>query len=218
MDINEIKTNLDSSDFGHRLKAIAELRNHDAEVAVPLLLSKIRDREFLVRSFVAMGLGRKQTPESFAALLELIKLDRDPNVRAEAANSLSLFGKVAASHLTTLFHQDDNWLVRRSVLAALLELNCDEELFDVCVCGLGGEDPTVREASIDGFAFLANSQKKEAALEQLLSQLKDEWWRMRVKVAKALGKFDTQSAKDALIQLRQDQDHRVVGAALEALV
>ncbi len=218
MDINEIETKLTSSDFSERLKAIAQLKDYEAEVAVPLLLSKIRDKQFLVRSFVAMGLGKKQTAESFAALLELIKLDRDPNVRAEAANSLSLFGPVAASHLTTLFHQDDNWLVRRSVLAALLELNCPEELFDVCSCGIQGEDLTVQEASIDGFGYLANSDKKEAALEKLLSLLKAEWWRVRVRVARALGKFEVQSAKDALVQLRQDEDHRVVGAALEALV
>ena len=218
MDINEIETKLTSSDFSERLKAIAQLKDYEAEVAVPLLLSKIRDKQFLVRSFVAMGLGKKQTAESFAALLELIKLDRDPNVRAEAANSLSLFGPVAASHLTTLFHQDDNWLVRRSVLAALLELNCPEELFDVCSCGIQGEDLTVQEASIDGFGYLANSDKKEAALEKLLSLLKAEWWRVRVRVAVALGKFEVQSAKDALVQLRQDEDHRVVGAALEALV
>ncbi len=218
MDIQEIETKLTSSDFSERLKAIAQLKDYDSEVAVPLLLSRIKDRQFLVRSFVAMGLGKKQTAESFAALLELIKFDRDPNVRAEAANSLSLFGQVAASHLTTLFHQDDNWLVRRSVLAALVELNCPEELFDVCSCGIQGEDVTVQEASIDGFGYLANSDKNKAALDKLLSLLKAEWWRVRVRVARALGKFEVQEAKDALVQLRQDEDYRVVGAALKALV
>ncbi|MBC6419692.1 MAG: HEAT repeat domain-containing protein, partial [Prochloron sp. SP5CPC1] len=44
------------------------------------------------------------------------------------------------------------------------------------------------------------------------------WWRVRVRVARALGKFEVQEAKDALVQLRQDEDYRVVGAALEALV
>lgn len=218
MEINEIEAYLKSPDSQQRLKAIAELKNYNSEVAVPLLLSKIKDREFLVRSFVAMGLGKKQTAESFAALLELMKFDRDPNVRAEAANSLSLFGTVSASHLVLLFHQDEHWLVRRSILAALFEMNCPEELFEVCACGIEGEDLTVRETSIDGFGFLADSEKKDAALEQLLKQVKANWWRLRVRVARALGHFDRQEATDALIQLRQDEDHRVVGAALEALV
>ncbi|MGK7872849.1 MAG: HEAT repeat domain-containing protein [Xenococcaceae cyanobacterium] len=218
MDIHQIEAYLKSPDSQNRLKAIAELKHYDSEVAVPLLKSKMRDREFLVRSFVAMGLGKQQTADSFAALLELIKFDSDPNVRAEASNSLSLFGEVSASHLVLAFHRDDHWLVRRSILAALIEMNCLEELFDVCACGIKGEDLTVREASIEGFGLLAGSAKQDAALDQLLPLIKAEWWRIRLVVAKALGKFDAAQAREALIQLRQDEDHRVVGAALEGLV
>ncbi|MGK7916129.1 MAG: HEAT repeat domain-containing protein [Prochloraceae cyanobacterium] len=218
MEIEQIKVYLNSSDSQERLKAITELKNYESEVAVPLLLSKIRDKEFLVRSFVAMGLGKKRTSESFAALLELVKFDRDPNVRAEAANSLSFFGQVAASHLVLVFNQDEHWLVRRSIIAALFELNCAEELFEVCLCGIHGEDPTVREVCVDGFGFLASSAKREESLEQLLLLVKAEWWRIRVRVAKALSRFDAPQAKEALKKLRQDEDSRVVGAALEALV
>ena len=218
MEIDRIKEYLTSDNSQERMKAITELRNYDSEVAVPLLLNAIKDEEFLVRSFVAMGLGRKRNSESFAALLELMKFDRDPNVRAEASNSLSFFGQVAAPHLALVFNQDDHWLVRRSILAALLELNCIEELFEVCACGIKGEDLTVREACVEGFAFLAGSVKQKEALEQLLSLLEEDWWRLRVRLAKALGKFDLPEAKEALYKLREDEDHRVVGAALEALV
>lgn len=218
MDIDQIEACLKSPDSQERLKAIAQLKDYDSEVAIPLLKSKMRDKEFLVRSFVAMGLGKKQTAESFAALLELIKFDRDPNVRAEAANSLSLFGQVAAAHLMVAFNQDDHWLVRRSILAALIELNCPEELFDVCACGIKGEDITVQEASTEGFGFLAGTAKQDPALEQLLSLASAQWWRIRLKVAKALGKFDSLQAREVLIELQQDEDHRVVGAALESLV
>lgn len=216
MEIHEIEATLKSPDSQNRLKAIAELKNYDSEVAVPLLTNKLRDPEFLVRSFVAMGLGKQQTADSFAALLELMKLDRDPNVRAEAANSLSLFGKVAASHLVMAFHQDNHWLVRRSILAALIELQCSEELFDICVCGLAGEDPTVQEAAIDGFGSLAGSPKQAEALQQLLAIASSEWWRIRVRVALALKRFDEPQAKAALSALRKDEDHRVVAAALES--
>lgn len=218
MEINQIEAYLKSPDSQNRLKAIAQLRNYDSEVAVPLLKSKMSDPEFLVRSFVAMGLGKKQTADSFAALMELMKFDRDPNVRAEAANSLSLFGSVAASHLGMKFHQDEHWLVRRSILAALLEMDCPEELFDICICGLEGEDLSVWEASIDGLAALAGSAKHDAALKQLLSLANNKQWRIRMRIALALGKFDVPHARETLIQLRQDEDHRVVGAALEGLV
>jgi HEAT repeat protein len=218
MEIQQIQEYLDSPDPQNRLKALTELKNYDTETVVPLLKSKMNDKEFLIRSFVAMGLGKKQNAESFAALLKLIEFDRDPNVRAEASNSLSLFGKVAASHLVLAFDRDDHWLVRRSILAALVEIDCPEELFEVCLSGLSGEDLTVKEASIDCFGYLASTSKRDAALTQLLSLVDDEWWRTRMRVAIALIKFNEPQAKEALEKLRQDPDRRVVGAVLESQI
>jgi HEAT repeat protein len=218
MDINQIEAYLSDADFQQRLKALIELRNYEADVAVPLLLSKVQDREFLVRSFVAMGLGRKRTAESFAALLEMMKFDRDPNVRAEASNSLSLFGEISAPHLLSLFLQDDHWLVRRSILAAMTELNSPEELYEICACGLTSDDETVRTSSTDVLALLAGTGKQDAALKLLLSKVSDPSWRIRFRVAKSLAKFNTPEAQDALKYLRQDEDHRVVGAVLESLL
>lgn len=215
MEIHQIETDLKSPDSQNRLKAIAQLNQYDSAVAVPLLTSKLHDPVFLVRSFVAMGLGKQRTTESFAALFELTKFDRDPNVRAEAANSLSLFGKVATSHLVQVFYQDDHWLVRRSILSALMEMQCSEELFDVCVCALSGEDLTVQEAAIDGFGSLAGSAKQAEALQQLLANASAESWPIRLRVAYALKRFDDPQAKAVLKNLMKDENHRVVAAALE---
>ena len=117
-----------------------------------------------------------------------------------------------------VFEQDDHWLVRRSILPALAELECLEELLEICICGLHGEDQTVREACIDCLVRLANTSKQEEALAQLLALVTDEWWRTRMRVARALAKFNTPQAQEALNQLRQDEDHRVVGAVLESLI
>jgi HEAT repeat protein len=163
-------------------------------------------------------LGKKRTEESFTALLELMRLDRDPNVRAEAANSLSLFGQVAASHLVKAFQQDEHWLLRRSILAALIDMEYPEALFHVCICGLVGEEPTVKEAAIDGLSFLAGSHRQTDSLQQLLTLADSDGWRIRWRVARALGRFDDPRAMGALNRLRQDEDHRVVGAALESLI
>lgn len=218
MNIDQIKAALDSSDSQQRMKAIRELKNYETEVAVPLLKAHLKDSEFLVRSFVAMGLGKKQNAESFAALLEMIRLDSDPNVRAEAANSLSFFGNVAASHLVLMFNLDEHWLVRRSILAALCDLNCPEELFEVSILGLSGEDQSVMESCVNCLSRFANTDKQEAALENLLPLTKDKWWRTRVQLARTLGKYNHPDAIAALNQLKEDQDHRVVGAVLESLV
>ena len=65
MEINQIQIYLESSDSQERLKALTELRNFESEIVVPLLKTRQQDPEFLVRSFVAMGLGNKRTPEGF---------------------------------------------------------------------------------------------------------------------------------------------------------
>ena len=218
MDLAQIKTYLASSDSQERMKAITALRNYDSEVAVPLLIDSKNDQDFLVRSFVAMGLGKKQNADSFAALLEIMKFDRDPNVRAEAANSLSFFGSVAAPHLALMFDRDDNWLVRRSILAALAELECLEELFEVCITGIAGEDQSVKESSINCLSIFAGTSIQDLALEKLLAVINDDSWRVRLQIARSLGKFNSTQAQKALEQMKEDKDHRVVGAVLESLV
>ena len=218
MNLDQIKAFLASSNPQERMKAVRELKDYQPDVAVPLLKTKIKDKEFLVRSFVAMGLGKKQNAESFAALLEMTKFDSDPNVRAEAANSLSYYGTVSASHLSLMFERDDHWLVRRSIIAALADLDCPEEFWEICLLGLEGEDDTVRASCINCLSRFANTDKQEIALEKLLSWSENEWWQTRVQVAKSLAKFNHPQARETLNKLREDEDHRVVAAVLESLV
>lgn len=218
MDLNEIEVLLDHDDYQYRLKAIAALKNFEAPIAVPHLRSKLHDPEFLVRSFVAMGLGKQQTSESFATLLEMMKLDNTPNVRAEAANSLSLFGELAIAHLVSTFMQDEHWLVRRSILGALAEMNCPQDFLEVCQAGLEDEDETVQGSAIDGLGFLSQSDQAEPALASVLKIAQDSSWRIRTHAAQALRQFTHEAAQQALQTLQKDPDHRVVRAALEGLV
>lgn len=218
MDIYEIEAGLKSSDSQARLRALTALRNYDPPVAVPLLKTKLRDPEFLVRSFVAMGLGRKQSPEAFDALIELLSGDSDYNVRAEAANSVSLYGEPAVPHLLRAFRENSHWLVRRSILAALMELPQPEALFEVCAGALADPDLTVREAAIDAFGIFAGTTEQAQALQHLLAGASDPSWRIRLRVALALRKFDAPPAAEALSRLRHDEDHRVVAAVLEGLL
>jgi HEAT repeat protein len=218
MDIEEIKASLTEADFQRRLQAIAALKAHDAEVAVPLLISKKRDPEFLVRSFVAMGLGKQLTAESFTALLEMMQFDRDTNVQSQAADSLSLFGQVAVPYLVTTFHQNKNWLVRLSILAAIAEMGCPDELLEVCVEAFDDQDATVQEAAVETLAFLQGTNQQQAALSHLVKLASSASVPMRIRVATTLKQFDDPEAKATLAQLRQDPDHQVVAAALEDLI
>ncbi|WP_019508800.1 HEAT repeat domain-containing protein [Pleurocapsa sp. PCC 7319] len=218
MDIDQIKNALEDSDPQQRMKGIRELRHYEVDIATPLLLAHVDDREFLVRSFVAMGLGKKRNSQSFAGLLTMMEFDSDPNVRAEAANSLSFFGAKAIAHLRQMYEQDDHWLVRRSIIAALADLDCPQELWEVCAIGLRGDDLPVKESCISCLGLLAKTELQEEGLKSLLSLVEDRSWRIRVQVAKSLGKYNHPDAITALNKLKADQDHRVVGAVLESLV
>jgi HEAT repeat protein len=217
MELDQIETDLQKQDFQYRLKAIAALKEYPPEVVVPLLTKHIRDPEFLVRSFVARVLGNQLTPESLALLKQIVK-DNNPNVRAEAANSISLFGRTSAPNLAQIFFADKHWLVRYSVLAALIDLECYEELLEACIRGITSEDELVQEYAVDALVALVGSPQHMAGLSQLLALKSAESPQIRVRVAYALNHFDDIVAKEALTELRQDSDLRVVGAAMENLL
>jgi HEAT repeat protein len=116
------------------------------------------------------------------------------------------------------FVQDDHWLVRRSILAALAELECPDELFEVCLEGLNSEELPVQMDAVNALAILASSSYRAAALAKLLELVRSDSERIRIQVAHALKQFDEADAKEALNQLRQDSHHQVVAATLENLL
>ena len=93
MDIPDIEALLKSEDPQLRLRGLVARKEYDAEAAVPLLIAQRQDDAFLVRSFVAMGLGRKRNEAAYTALLEMLPVESDQNVKAEIANSLGLYGE-----------------------------------------------------------------------------------------------------------------------------
>ena len=218
MDLEQIKDALQDDNPQQRMKGIRQLRNYEADIAAPLLLKHVNDTEFLVRSFVAMGLGRKQSDAAYQALLKMSQEDKDPNVRAEAANSLSFYGEVAVPHLRAMYESDSHWLVRRSIVAAIVDLKCPQELLEICEIGLSGEDEPVMESCVSALGLLGKSTQEPAALKLLLALVDDPSWRIRLQVAKSLGRYDNPEAIAALNELKADEDHRVVGAVLESSI
>jgi HEAT repeat protein len=168
MELSAIQAQLQNPDYQFRVKAIAALRDQSAADAIPLLQQQVADPEFLVRTFVARELGYHRTDASFATLLEMMRGDNTPNVRAEAANALSLFGAVSAAHLVSTFLQDDHWLLRRSILAALCDMGSSAEIWEVAECAIGNtEDAATREAAIRSLGILAPAPQAAGAIALL---------------------------------------------------
>ena len=218
MELHQIEADLNSPNPQNRMKAITELRHYEPGLVVPLLKGRMYDQEFVIRSFVAMGLGYKRTEEAFGLLMDLIEHDKDYNVRAEAANSLAKYGERAIPHLVYLFQQDSNWLVRQSILAAIEITEHPEIFLKLCIWGLKGNDIIVQQSAIANLGQLAQTPQASSALEVLLEAANSSEGAIRAQVAIVLRHFDDPQAQAALMKLRQDSDYRVVGATLEGLV
>ncbi|MDJ0507965.1 MAG: HEAT repeat domain-containing protein [Crocosphaera sp.] len=218
MEINQIKANLENPNPQNRLKAIVELRNHPANVVVPLLKQIMYDKEFVIRSFVAKGLGHKLSDEGFDVLLNLIENDRDPNVKAEAANSLAKYGEKAIPHLMELFRDESHWLLRQSIFAAIEEMGSPDVFLQLSQWGLEGDDLTVQLASISYLRKLKGTPLESEAIEILVELSISEIVAVRAQVARVLGIFEAPKARAALVQLRDDTNHRVVASTLEVLL
>ena len=218
MELSEIKSFLENPNPQSRMKAIVELRHYEPDVVVPLLKQRMYDKEFVVRSFVATGLGYKRTEEGYQSLLDIMENDPDPNVKAEAANSLSKYGEKAIPHLVELFKKDAHWLIRQSIFAVINELDSPELLWELSRCGLEGDDIVVKLTSISNLGRLINTIYEEEAVNLLFDLSTDEIIIIRVRVAKVLALFDHPKAKAALADLKHDADHRVVAATLESML
>ena len=218
MELHQIETYLESPNPQERMKAITELRHYEPPLVVPLLKRRMYDQEFMIRSFVAMGLGFKRTDEAFELLLDIIENDKDYNVRAEAANSLAKYGDESIPHLTKLFQKDSHWLVRQSIFAAIDLTEHPEILLELSIFGLQGDDPVVQLTAIASLGQLATTAQAYAALELILEAANSPKAIIRAQAARALKDFSDPIAEATLLKLRQDPDHRVVGATLETLV
>jgi HEAT repeat protein len=218
MELTQIKTFLDSPNPQNRMKAIVALRHHEPSVVVPLLKQRMYDKELIIRSFVAMGFGYKRTDEGFQSLLDLIDNDEDPNVKAEAANSLANYGEKAIPHLVEFFERESHWLIRESIFAVINEINSPELIFQLCLCALEGDELVIKLTAINNLGLLKGTIYENDAIELLFALSTDKTVAIRAQVARTLGIFDDPRAKAALAELRCDPDHRVVGATLEGMI
>ncbi|MEB3353304.1 MAG: HEAT repeat domain-containing protein [Cyanobacteriota bacterium] len=191
LDPEQLRAAITCGDPSRSMPALATLRDLPVEQAVPLLLLGLEQEAFLVRSLSCAGLGVKRNPAGRQALVRSLEHDEDVNVRAEAANSLVSHGlEEAWPLLLAAFRRDGQWLLRCSVLSAV------------------AEHP---EASLEGLLELATLA------------IADADGTVRVGGAEILGRLvmeggaPAESARVLLARLQDDDDHRVVAAALNGL-
>jgi len=188
MDLERLRVAIASGDPARAMPALAQLRGCPPSDAEPLLLLGLRQQAFTVRALSCSGLGWIHTPACRQALVEALEHDSDPNVRAEAANALVKHGYATAwPLLLETFRRDTAWLLRCSILSALVELPDvkPEHLLELAGLAIDDLDGTVRLSGAECLGWVVRGSSPQAAV-----------------------------ARELLLGLLQDPDYRVVAAAL----
>lgn len=191
-DAEALREAIGSGDPGRSMPALVALRDVENELAVPLLLLGLEQEAFLVRSLSCAGLGVKPTEAGWQALVRALQDDVDANVRAEAANALVSHSLERAWPLLhAAFERDQAWLVRCSILSAVAEhpAMVGADLLTLGRLAIADDDGTVRVGGAE-------------VLGRLRLEAQEPW---------------AEQAREELARLQQDDDHRVVAAALNGL-
>ena len=194
---SELLQAIRSGDPSRAMPALASLRQLPAPEAIPLLLIGLQQTAFAIRSLCCAGLGFKRSEQGRQALVKVLQEDPDANVRAEAANALAYYGVVEAwPLLRQTFADDDHWLVRCSILAALAEDPTMQSawLLDLAELALADTDGTVRVGGAELLGRLLGLAPVPASAAAVAEQ-----------------------ARERLRFLTKDPDHLVVAAALNGL-
>ena len=202
-DLASLREAIASGDPARAMPALAGLREVPEDRAIPLLLLGLEQSTFMVRSLACAGLGVKRSETGRLALERSLREDADANVRAEAANALASHGVDRAwPLLRSVFEADRHWLVRCSILSALAEhpQMDPERLLDLAELALCDGDGTVRVGGAEILGRLV--REAGSAPSQPTGHAVAQPW---------------QPARELLVSLQADPDHRVVAAALDGL-
>lgn len=213
--IEQIEANLRAPELILRKTALDELALVPADIAVPVLLRLLNEKDFGLRRLAVMGLGNHKTEASLQALQTILNTEKDDNVLSEAANSIFDFGEVAIPAIVSLFERSSNWLVRQTVISLLVETEYYDALLFITNLALQDETQTVKEAGILALGQILKSTLHDQAIDILTRLTQDEDWRTRWRAAIALQHSQDQRAKNLIIKLQQDEHYRVMAAALE---
>jgi len=163
-----------------------------AQIAEPMLLSALNHTHAQVRSSVAFALGKIGTnsPETIAALIDLLNNDPEREVRRSAAGSLGAIGpkaKGAVPALRKALKGDAQvgWWV---AVDALCKIG-SPGIVTILVEALANPDDGIRHASVKGLGNLGTRAKPAiVALEQSRQQDPREY--IRVAAAEAIRKIE----------------------------
>jgi HEAT repeat protein len=216
----ELERNLRAAALHQRMAAANELAGYPAISAVPIFKRLLSEQDIGLRRLAVMGLGKHRSDESFVELQTILNSSSDPIIVADAADAIFEFGDVAVPILEQLFDrstQSSQWQIRQTVIALLLDTDRYDVTLSLLTTALADENMVVRELGILAFKQMLQSPCQKSALTLLTKCAIDPNWQMRWCTARCLHGCPEPQARQTIAQLQQDEDFRVIAAALEGM-
>jgi HEAT repeat protein len=216
----ELEQNLRAAALHQRMAAANELAGYPATAAVPIFKRLLAEKDVGLRRLAVMGLGKHRSDESFAQLQTILNGSGDPIILADAADAIFEYGDVSIPILQQLFDrstQAAQWQIRQTVIALLLDTDRYDVILSLLTTALADENMVVRELGIRAFKQMLQSPCQASALALLVKFATDANWQMRWCAARCLHSCPEPQARQAIALLQQDEDFRVIAAALEGV-
>lgn len=203
---------IDSTDFGHRIRGINQLRLLDPKIAFEMVQPLITDQNARIR-YAAVSqldrLGKQDLDKTLELLRDRLRHDTEVDVRAVAADVIGgLKLSQAFEDLQQLYHETTDWLIQLSIIACLGEFG-DPRGFELLQEALNSDNNLVKTAAISSLGELGDHR----AIDLLLPFVSDEDWQIRYRLVQALANLGGEQAKKALEQLSQDPVEQVAQEA-----
>lgn len=210
-----VKTLLESTDLGDRLRAVNQIRTLEPAIGFELLLDAVEDTNPRVR-YAAVSqlssLGHQDRKKTLTLLRDRLS-DSEPDVQAAAADSIGALQLTEAfGDLQALYESTQEWLVKFSIVAALGELG-DSRSFALLEDAIKAPNELMQMAAIGSLGELGDPR----AIGLLIARASDPDWQIRYRVAQALAHFQTPEVRSTLEKLAHDETDQVAQEAKSGL-
>ncbi|NEN94111.1 MAG: HEAT repeat domain-containing protein [Moorea sp. SIO1F2] len=207
---------LNSSDFGHRIRGLNQLRQLEPSVGFELIQPLVKDNNVRIRYGAVSQLdtlGDQDLTVSLTLLRDRLLNDPEPDVQAAAADSLSALKLTEAyDDLEQTYHQTTEWIVKFSIIAALGELG-EPRSFQILEDALKSDTSLIQTAAISSLGELGDPR----AVPLLIPFATNSDWQIRYRLVQALVNLGGEEAKAVLETLANDSVEQVASVAQDAL-
>lgn len=182
------------------------------------LMRSLQEGEAMKRADAAKALGmieyEDEKERAISALVERVKEDEIPTVRANAALALGHVGGEVGKKALEESAEDEDWEVRHDAAIAMGEYR-DERFIDTLYSLLEDDETDVQKKAIEALGKIGEEEKGE----KIISELEDllEVPELKKEVVKAIGQIGTEKALAKLGKVFENGEREIREIAVQGI-